>query len=109
MLMKANETFVALFRNMPVPCVVLPLAPVLLAMVPPVPADPVPVTLKLPLVFERMMPLAAPPEDETLVCEMASGVLPLARVISTAVAPGALIAPLVLVMVPLLSVASNPR
>lgn len=106
--MNANEMFVALFRNMPVPWVVLPSAPVLVAIVPPEAAAPVPTTVKLPLVFERMIPLLAPPEEETLVSETTSGVVPLARVISTAVAPLLLIAPLLLVMVPLLFVATRP-
>lgn len=94
---------------MPVPCVVLPSAPVLLAIVPPEPAVPVPTTVKLPVVFERIMPLPAPPDEETLVSEIISGVVPTARVISTAVAPELLIVPLVEAMVLLLSVASKPR
>jgi hypothetical protein len=50
-----------------------------------------------------------PPSDETLVNDITSGVVPLARVISTAVAPVLLIVPLVVVIVLLLSVASKPR
>ena len=52
------------------PCVVLPSAPLLLAIVPPLPAVvPVPVTCRPPLpaavpVPLRMMPLALPPFDE---------------------------------------------
>jgi len=46
---------------------------------------------------------------ETLVNEIASGVVPLARVISTAIAPLVVIAPLVEVIVLVLSVASRPR
>ena len=46
---------------------------------------------------------------ETLVSEIASGVVPLVRVISTAVAPVVVIAPLVEVIVFVLSVASNAR
>src|SRR4051812_31579928 len=53
---------------MPLPCVVLPLAPVLFAIVPPVPAPPVPVTCRPPAVpvVSTMMPLLVPPLDEML-------------------------------------------
>ena len=56
---------------------------------------PSPATVKLPLVFCSVMPFAVPPVDVTLVSEMLKGVVLLARVISTAVAPLVLIAPLV--------------
>ena len=66
-----------------------------------------PATVKLPLVFVSLMPFGLL-LAETLVCEIARGVVPLARVTSTAVAPLVVIAPLVEVMVLLLSVASKP-
>ena len=69
---------------------------------------PVPVTVNEPLTLFSFMPIA-PPSDETLVSDITSGVVPLARVISTAVAPVLLIVPLVVVIVLLLSVASKPR
>src|ERR1041384_1291307 len=55
-----------------------------------------------------MMPDAVPPFDETLVKVMFSGVVPLDLLMLTAVAVPVLIAPLVVVMVPLLSVATKP-
>src|SRR5882672_2881641 len=67
-----------------------------------------PVTVKLPFVFESKIPFE-PPFAETLVSETTSGVVPLLRVISTAVAPLVVIAPLVEVMVKVFSVASSPR
>src|SRR5215217_4633970 len=53
---------------MPLPSVGLPSAPVLLAIVPPEPAEPVPLTFNPPLepVALRMMPLLEPPLDEML-------------------------------------------
>jgi hypothetical protein len=116
--MRVSETFVALFSTMPVPIgvAVESSAPVVLAMVPPeqpavfafVQVPPVPVTVKLPEVLDSMMPLV-PPLAETLVSETESGVVLLARVISTAVLVVVLIVPLVVVMVWVLSVASRPR
>src|SRR5262249_12368292 len=69
---------------------------------------PSPVIVKLPDVLDRTRPFA-PPLAETLVSETARGVVPLLRVIWTAgpVAPE-LMAPLVIVIVPELSVATNP-
>src|SRR5262249_13913880 len=69
---------------------------------------PSPVIVKLPEVLDRTMP-SAPPFAETLVSETARGVVPLLRVIWTAgpVAPE-LMAPLVVVIVPELSVETNP-
>jgi hypothetical protein len=66
-----------------------------------------PTIVKLPLVLVKTMPLA-PPLAETLVSETASGVVLLARVISTATAPLLLIVPLVVVIVLVLFVASKP-
>ena len=118
--MRVSETFVALFSTTPVPAGVADesSAPVLLAMVPPeqpavfplIQVPPVPVTVKLPEVFDSMMPLV-PPVAETEVSETASGVVLLARVISTAVDPGpeVLTVPLGIVIVWVLSVASRPR
>ena len=78
-------------------------------MVPPVPAVVlVPVTVKLPLVFVKMMPLV-PPLADTLVSETTSGVVALLLVIWTATLVVVVIAPLVIVMVLVLSVASKPR
>jgi len=115
--MRVSETFVALFSTTPVPTGVADesSAPVELAMVPPeqpavfalVQVPPVPVTVKLPEVLDSMMPLE-PPFAETVVSETASGVVLLARVISTAVAPEVLIVPLVIVSVCVLSVANKP-
>jgi len=68
----------------------------------------IPTTVKLPLVLVSTMPFA-PPLAETLVSDMISGVVPLPRVISTAMTPLVLIAPPVDVSVMLLSVASSPR
>ena len=69
--------------------------------------------VKLPLVFLRKIPLFPVVPDalfnETLVSAIARGVVLLLRVISRAVAPLVLIAPLAEVMVIVLSVASNPR
>ena len=116
--MRVSETLVALFSTMPVPTGVADesSAPVELAMVPPeqpavfplMQVPPVPVTVKLPEVLDSMIPLE-PPLAETVVSETARGVVLLARVISTAVAPEVLTVPLGTVMVPVLSVASKPR
>src|SRR6185369_7920589 len=116
--MRVSETFVALFSTTPVPTGVADesSAPVLLAIVPPeqpavfalVQVPPVPVMVKLPEVLDSMMPLG-PPLADTVVSETASGVVLLARVISTAVAPEVLTVPLGMVIVWVLSVASKPR
>ena len=118
--MRVRETFVALFSTMPVPTGVADesSAPVVLAMVPPeqpavfalVQVPPVPVMVKLPEVPDSMIPLG-PPLAETVVNETVSGVVPAARVISTAVdpAPEVVIVPLGMVMFWVLSVASRPR
>lgn len=116
-----NDTLVAFSKKIPqplVPDVVCPppsvplrmSPPVLFEIVPPEAAVPVPVTVKLPLVRERTMPLPEPlPLDDTLVSEMASGVAGLMLlVILTAVAVPVLIVPLVAVMVLVFSVAFNP-
>ena len=94
--MRVNETFVALFNTTPVPTGVADesSAPVALAIVPPeqpavfalVQVPPVPVTVKLPEVPDSIMP-RVPPEAETVVSETLKGVVPLPRVISTAVDP----------------------
>ena len=108
---RRSVTLVALLRNTPEPDVALPSAPLLPEIVPPellppgVVSVPSPITLKLPLVLERRMPLAVPPEEVTLVKVIVKGVVLLVRVISTAVAPLLLITPLVAVIVPLFSVA----
>ena len=86
----------------------LPSAPVLLAIVPPEAAVPVPTTVKLPLVFERIIPFAVPPDEETVVSEITTGVAPLLLVTLTAPPLPVLITPLVVVMVLVLSVALNP-
>ena len=109
-----SETFVALFSTMPVPTgVAVELsAPVVPAMVPPeqpavfalVQVPPVPVMVKLPEVLDSMIPLD-PPLAETVVSETASGVVLLARVISTAVLVVVVMVPLVIVIVVVLSVA----
>src|SRR5687767_9687539 len=70
---------------------------------------PLPATVKLPDVFERKIPLGAPPPAATLAKDTTSGVSPPARLTSTAVAPLVDTAPPVEVMVIVLSVASNPR
>ena len=75
---------------------------------PPEFADPVPATVKLPEVFVRMMPLVAP-LLETLVKEIASGVVPAARVICTGMPVVVVMSPLVVVIVAELSVAIKPR
>src|SRR6185503_1625178 len=116
--MRVRETFVALFSTMPVPIGVADesSAPVELAMVPPeqpavfalVQVPPVPVMVKLPEVPDSMIPLG-PPLALTVVSETVSGVVPAARVISTAVAPDVVTVPLGIVMVWVLSVASRPR
>jgi len=116
--MRVSETFVALFSTMPVPIGVADesSAPVALAIVPPVQplvlalvqVPPVPVIVKLPEVLDSMIP-RDPPLAETVVSDTASGVVRLARVISTAVAPEVLMVPLVVVIVCVLSVASRPR
>jgi hypothetical protein len=116
--MRVSETFVALFSTTPVPTGVADesSAPVPLAMVPPeqpavfalVQVPPVPVTVKLPEVLDSMIP-RDPPLAETVVSETLSGVVLEARVISTAVPFVVLIVPVVVVIVCVLSVASNPR
>src|SRR6266852_293214 len=68
---------------------------------------PSPTTVKLPLVLLRLIPVA-PPLADTLVSEIASGVVLLLRVILTAVVVPELIAPLVVVMVLVFSVAFKP-
>src|SRR5689334_13836975 len=96
------------------PEVVLPSEPLLFEIVPPVelpPTDrfvPSPFTVKLPLVLFREMPSFVPPLDDTLVSEIASGVVPLVLLTLIAVPLPVLIVPLVVVMVPLFSVAFNP-
>src|SRR5687767_783542 len=103
--MRSIETLVALTRRT---------AFVVFRMAPPVQftavehAPPLPATVKLPFVLLSTMPFVAA-LAETLVCDIASGVVPLARVTSTAVAPVVVIAPLVDVRVIELSVASSPR
>src|SRR5256885_12703901 len=67
-----------------------------------------PVTAKLPDVFERKMP-CVPPLAATLVSEMANGVVLLERVISTAVFPLGVTAPLATLLGFVLSVARSPR
>src|ERR1700738_3342623 len=64
--------------------------------------------VKLPLTLVNTIPLAAP-LLETLVKDTVSGVVELDRVIWTAIPVVVVIAPLVIVMVLLLSVASKPR
>src|SRR4051812_16230442 len=94
---------------------VAPSAPVAPVIVPPLLLPPTvvlvpsPLIVKLPLVFFRKIPLGGAVLADTLVSDMANGVVPLVREISTAVAPLVLIAPLVEVMVFVLSVASRPR
>src|SRR5258708_3215187 len=111
---RRRVTLVALFRYTPMPDVTLPSAPLLFAIVPPVPLPPnevltpSPFTAKLPLVLLRDIPSFVPPEDETLVSEIASGVVALLRVILTAAPLPELIAPLVVVMVLVFSVAFKP-
>src|SRR5689334_12182615 len=111
--MRRSVTFVALLRNTPEPLVVLPSAPLLPEIVPPVELPPTavlapsPTTVKLPLVFESVMPFAVPPEELMLVNVRFKGVVLLLRVISTAVAPLLLIVPLVAVMVVVLLVARS--
>src|SRR6185369_4891105 len=110
---RRKVTFPAFSRYTPLPAVAA-FAPVALAIVPPVALPPrvvlapSPTTVKLPDVFFNMMPLGAP-LLETLVSDTANGVVPEARVISTAVPVVVLIVPLVVVIVLVLSVASNPR
>ena len=77
-------------------------------MMPPLSVAPVPAIKKLPLVLVRIIPFV-PPLADTLVSEICNGVVLLALVISTAAAPLVVIAPLVAVIVFVLSVASNPR
>src|SRR5687768_3364386 len=94
---------------------VAPSAPVAPMIVPPLLLPPTlvfvpsPLMVKLPLVLLRKIPFGGAVLADTLVSDTAKGVVPLDRVISTAVAPLVLIAPLVEVMVLLLSVASKPR
>src|SRR5215217_1330544 len=116
--MRVRETLVALFSTMPVPTGVADesSAPVALAIEPPeqpavfplMQVPPVPVMVKLPEVLDSMIPLG-PPLAETVVSETDNGVVLLARVISTAVAPLVVTVPLGMVMVWVLSVASRPR
>jgi hypothetical protein len=68
---------------------------------------PLPVTVKLPLVLVRTIPLV-PPFAEILVNETANGVVIEARVISTATALLVETEPLVAVRVMVLFVASKP-
>src|SRR5262245_4113169 len=82
--------------------------PVLWVMMPPEFAvDPLPATVKLPEVFVRMIPLVAP-LLETLVKEIASGVVLDARVICTAMPVVVVMSPLEALIVLVLSVASRP-
>ena len=67
---------------------------------------PSPFTVKLPEVFFKKIPLG-PPVVETLVSATTKGVVEEAREISTADAPLVLSVPLVVVMVFVLSVATN--
>ena len=107
--MRVSETFVALFSATAVPTGVVPesSAPVIFWIVPPEFAVPLPVTVKLPEVFDSRIPLA-PPFADTLVSEIASGVVPLLLVTLTAVPLPVLIVPLVAVIVFVLSVAFKP-
>src|SRR5207253_7571862 len=98
----------------PMPAVVLS-APVVVVMRPPeqigtakVQVPPLPATVKLPEVLDSRMPFE-PPVAETLVSPMTNGVVPIPRVISTAVAVLVVIAPLVDVIFIELLVASSPR
>ena len=92
----------------------MPSAPVIPEIVPPVASPPtavlavVPLTVKLPEVFLRKMPFG-PPVVETVFRTTDSGVVLLARLISTPAAPVVVIVPLGMVMVWVLSVASRPR
>lgn len=75
---------------------------------PKVASAPFPVMVKLPVVFVITMPLV-PPLAETRVSEILRGVLPPARVISTAAALLVVMLPLVAIIVWVLLVASKPR
>jgi len=112
--MEVNVMLVTLFSDTPMPAVVLS-APVVVVIRPPVQigvrkvqVPPLPATVKLPEVLDRRIPFE-PPVAATLVSPMTNGVVPTPRVISTAVAPLVVIAPLVDVRVIELSVASRPR
>ena len=75
---------------------------VLFWIVPPLPAVvPVPVTVNEPLTLLSFTPFT-PPADETLVSDMTRGVVPIVRVISTAVELLLVMAPLVVDVVGLL-------
>src|SRR5712671_6218087 len=106
--------FVALLRYIPIPVVVLPVVPLLFAIVPPLPFPPTvvftpsPTTVKLPDVFWIITPSTVPPLDERLVKVMLSGVVPVVLLILTAVAVPEFIVPLVVVMVLVLSVGTSP-
>src|SRR5215216_1486305 len=98
---------------MPIP-VVAPSAPVVLAIVPPEPAVPVPTTVKpVPLVFLRNMPFGGLPPlavADTVVSDMLSGVRDpaLTPMISTAIAFTEFTVPLVEEIVPVTLVAEMP-
>ena len=97
----------AVFNATPVPVVLWMLPPVQVGVaIVQVPA--LPTMAKLPLVLVRTIPFV-PPLAETLVSEIARGVVLLERVISTAGLPLVVTVPLGIVMVLVLSVASNPR
>jgi len=102
--MLVNEAFCVLVIEIPGP-VVFRISPPELS--PPTVVLLLPTTVKLPLVFVSRMPLL-PPLADTLVSVTTSGVVLLDRVISTAIAPLVLIAPLVVVIVVVLSVANKP-
>src|SRR6266849_7460953 len=114
MVIRRSVMFVALLRKTPMPDVVLPFAPLLVWMMPPEllpPSDvltPSPLMVKLPLVLTSEMPSLVPALDDTLVRDIANGVARLLLLILTAVPVPELIVPLVVVMVLLLLVASNP-
>ena len=65
---------------------------------PPTAVLPLPVMVKLPVVLVRTIPFG-PPFVDTLVSDTVNGVLPPARVISTAAAPVVVTEPLGMVMV----------
>src|SRR5437667_6749112 len=94
---------------MPVPCVAtLPSAPVLFAIVPPVPALPVPVMVNDPFVFDRMIPLALPLLELTFVSDIPSVVSPAGPVTEIAVPLLASTVPVVMLIVPSAVVATIP-
>src|SRR5215469_3096478 len=111
---RRSVIFVTLFKKMAIPCVLLPFAPLLFAIVPPVLLPPSvvlvpsPFTVKLPLVLFREIPLLVPPEVDTLVSAIARGVVPVVLLILIAVPDPVLMAPLVVVIVLLFSVAFKP-